>query len=167
MGVREGLVVALFHRGPKPDEMKLVATVDGHDQVIPVTDWRNCHAPFEGMDGADVELWAAKVQIRGLHKDEFDRLIERHLTRAHQQLTADTGEPVYHVWLGDQVYLDDPPVGGPGQHHPAPAHGRAVGGAGRPVHRPQGGAEPSLPPGDMGPDGGCRLHDVPVPHVRR
>lgn len=160
MGVTDGLVVALFHRGPKPDEMKLVATVDGHDQTIPVDTWRNCHQPFPGDDGPrpGYEIWAAKVKVslppetrvslrvtggrevggsawtapgpdtrrctlafgscfglrnlRRRHDDEeFDKTIERHLTTAYDQLTANNKDPVYHVWLGDQVYLDDPRVG--------------------------------------------------------
>ncbi len=157
MGVSDGLVVALYHRGPKPEEMKLVATVDGHDQTIPVTEWRTCHEPFGTMEGAGFELYAAKVKVSapaatkvwlkvsgregvdgsawtppeadtrrctvafgscfGLRNDShhrrgtFDEEIERHLTSAYEQLTAGQDDPVYHVWLGDQVYLDDPAVG--------------------------------------------------------
>ncbi|MEZ5411319.1 MAG: hypothetical protein R2761_25035 [Acidimicrobiales bacterium] len=157
MGTPDGLVVALFHRGPKPDDMKLVATVNGHDQTIPVTEWRNCHAPFEGKEGADFELWAAKEKpnvraatevslkvvgaetvtgsawaapgpdtrrctlafgscfglrnVRHLDDEAFDETIRRHMVEAYGELTAGSGDPVYNLWLGDQVYLDDPRVG--------------------------------------------------------
>lgn len=159
MGVKEGLVVALFHRGPRPDETKLVVTVDGHDQTLPVTKWRSCHQPFPQAKGPrpDLQIWAAKVtlgvppaskvslrvtgaeevagaawtapgpdtrcctlafgscfglrNVRGRHEETVDERNEEHLMWAYDRLTADTEDPVYNLWLGDQVYLDDPRVG--------------------------------------------------------
>ncbi len=169
-----GLSVAVFRR--EPAQTALLAAADraiyeleimgqGDRRVVPVTEWRTCHEPFEGQQGAEGATFVAKVELPELPagtriefallngdqtvaeasawtkpatsmdrftlafgscfgirsnplkpesaQDDlaFDEAVATHLVKAHRRLGDEGGGPIYNIWLGDQTYLDDPPVG--------------------------------------------------------